>query len=434
MRSSFVALSRTLRSTNMAGSILPCSLASVSFPSTSSVSAVPEITDEETLKNLRTAAAALRNNELVAFPTETVYGLGGNALAGSSAIKKIYTTKGRPSDNPLIVHISSTSQLNSLVDPALKATLPISYPILMDKFWPGPLTLLFPTLPGELVSENVTCGLRTVAVRMPAHPVARALIALADLPIAAPSANTSGRPSPTTAKHVERDLNGKPDLTCILDGGNCDVGLESTVVSALGQKSSVKGKEKEVLQVLRLGGVSPEELQTCLVRAGLAEEVELQVATHPPSHTSTNGEDSRSDKSHVNGNGIIPSTPGMKYKHYSPDAKVILVRITSDATDPQLSKALSSFSHSKIGLLHLESTGLHAAVQAISKEVIPISLGSPRDFVSHAQRLFSGLRALDEADVDVILVECMEEEELGRTVMERLRKSAGNVEPVDVRI
>ncbi|KAK9897105.1 translation factor, partial [Cystobasidium minutum MCA 4210] len=368
---------------------------------------------------LKKAAEYLKQGRLVAFPTETVYGLGGSAMANSDAIPKIFATKGRPSDNPLIVHIASRSQLDSLVDPSYKNRLPRCYTTLMDKFWPGPLTLLFPTIPGQQVSEKVTCGLRTVGIRMPAHPVARALLAISNIPLAAPSANTSGRPSTTKASHVAFDLEGKDEPACILDGGECSVGVESTVVTALSDGTDTSGKE--TLRVLRLGGVSPENLQCCIDEAGLSEQVSVQMEAYTPSTLLPD----KAMNVHIAKDTFIPSTPGMKYKHYSPDAKVILVQRSENPSAVSLSKVLSPLKGKKVGILHLENSPLLSALKAQDLGCLSISMGTEGQYEEQAARLFSGLRSMDEQHVDVILVEAVKEEGLGRTVMERLRKSAG---------
>lgn len=404
---------------------LACDLSSISFDA---ATGLPTVTDAATLRNIETAARHLQKDELVAFPTETVYGLGGSALASSKAVSKIYKAKGRPSDNPLIVHIAHERQLETLIDPSYRDNMPRSYPALMQRFWPGPLTLLFPTLPGKSVSQQVTCGLTTVGIRIPAHPVARALLALSGLPVSAPSANTSGRPSPTTARHVAADLLGKEYLACILDGGDCTVGLESTVVTALQKPEGAhSGKGKETLKVLRLGGVAPEQLQQCIQEAGLADQVFVEFAEHAVGQQNGTAASRLQD--------FIPSTPGMKYKHYSPDAKVVLLQPSSTLGSIALADLLRQYSAQRVGLLHLEGSALQAA--AILQKLPlakSVSLGEPLDYASQARRLFGGLRELDEAGVDVILVEAVKEEKLGRTVMERLRKSAGGAEPIEVRL
>lgn len=398
--------------TTMASKILPCDTRAIHFPA---LDAAPQVSDPTTLRNLQTAAQALRSGSLVAFPTETVYGLGGSAVPSSDAIPKIYKAKGRPSDNPLIVHIAATSQLPSLIDPEYSDHLPQCYSALMERFWPGPLTILFPTIPSKLVSERATCGLTTVGIRMPAHPVARALLAFADVPVAAPSANKSGRPSPTQASHVDQDLRMEADLAYILDGGSCNVGLESTVVSALPGKGAADGGEKEILRVLRLGGISPEDIQTCLDEANLSQSVTLEYDS----------------KATAVDKDFRPSTPGMKYKHYSPNAKVILLQPCSSSDSPDIVTFLKDLRGKKVGLLYIEPSALHQSVASAVISLQSRSLGP--DHETQAQRLFQGLRSLDAENVDVILVECVEEEGLGRTVMERLRKAAGGSDSIAVR-
>src|SRR5690606_22423426 len=227
--------------------------------------------DREMIKQ---AAALLRQGKVVAFPTETVYGLGADARS-DEAVSRIFQAKGRPSDNPLIVHIAELSQLEELVE-----SVPPEARLLMDRLWPGPLTLVLPAKEGA-VSSKVTAGLSTVAVRMPDHPVALELIRASGCPLAAPSANRSGRPSPTTARHVMDDLQGLADG--VLDGGATGVGLESTVVET----------EERRMVVLRPGGISVEELRSFGVN------VELDRALSVPTEAA-------------------PRSPGMKYTHYAP--------------------------------------------------------------------------------------------------------------------
>ena len=236
------------------------------------------INDEE----LKEAAQILRDGGLVAFPTETVYGLGGNAL-DEKAAGKIYAAKGRPSDNPLIAHVSCAAEVTPLVK-----YIPEAGKKLMDAFWPGPLTIIFPK--SDIVPYGTTGGLDTVAVRMPVDPVANRLIALAGVPVAAPSANTSGRPSPTTADHVWQDLNGKIEM--IIDGGPVGIGVESTIVDVSG----------DVPAVLRPGAITMEMLKDVL------GEVTIDPAILGPM-----------------AEGVRPKAPGMKYKHYAPKADLTLV-------------------------------------------------------------------------------------------------------------
>ena len=233
-------------------------------------------------KQLDQAAEVLRSGGLVAFPTETVYGLGANAL-DEEAVKSIYRAKGRPSDNPLIVHIADTAAVKDLTD-----SIPGTAQALMDAFWPGPLTLVMPR--SSLVPDIVTAGLDTVAVRMPSHPIASALIKKAGVPVAAPSANSSGRPSPTLARHVIEDMMGKIDV--IIDGGNAEVGVESTVLDIT----------VDPPVILRPGGVTLEQLRHVLGNV---------ISDQTPGISDMAG---------------TPKSPGMKYRHYSPKATMLLIQ------------------------------------------------------------------------------------------------------------
>ncbi|CDW97903.1 hypothetical protein, partial [Sporisorium scitamineum] len=276
----------------------------------------PVISSPITRNSLNVAAAHLQAGQLVSFPSETVYGLGANALSQSAA-SKIYAAKKRPADNPLIVHVSDLEMLDTLLPETYK--MGQAYQELIKTFWPGALTLLFPVdMDKPAVPRVVTCGHPSVAVRMPSHPIARALIATSRLPMAGPSANASGRPSPTTAAHVMRDLGGQLDaeadshgsdnepkgrLKYILDGGACQVGVESTVVDGITAQDEIR--------VLRPGGVTVEQIASLLDKAGLSQKVRLRVY----------GKDmERSAEQESN-----PTTPGMKYRHYSPTARVVML-------------------------------------------------------------------------------------------------------------
>ena len=239
--------------------------------------------NESDLRMLDEIGSILRNGGIVGIPTETVYGLAANAFDGS-AVAKIFKAKGRPQDNPLIVHISEISQLDTVV-----SSVPSGAYELAEKFWPGPLSIIMPK--GDRIPDEVSCGLKTVAVRMPSHTAARAIISAAGVPLAAPSANLSGSPSPTTAQHVIDDMWGRADA--IVDGGMCDVGVESTVVSLVGDKP----------RLLRPGGISLEQL------VGVLGEVEVDRAVLAELEP-----------------GQQAASPGMKYKHYSPKARVIIVK------------------------------------------------------------------------------------------------------------
>lgn len=374
------------RSRTMKTAIVRLKSASINFDRSPSAR-LPEISDPDTLAALTDAARILTSsNQPVAFPTETVYGLGASALS-TDAVKSIYAAKNRPADNPLIVHVSSLDQLKRRV--LQGAEIPDIYTLLIDKFWPGPLTILLPLTADSQISPACTVGQPTVAVRMPDHPVARSLIALSDLPLAAPSANASTRPSPTQADHVFHDLQGRIPL--ILDGGSCDVGVESTVVDGLSDPP----------MLLRPGGVSLEQIREFggprwkNVLVGRAE--------------------AQTDE--------IVRTPGMKYKHYSPTGKVVLFNPVSEKS---VAEAVAQYvrendlSSKKIGIL---SSLTISPDSADFPELSRIqTLGSTPALVS--RNLFAGLRDMDIAEIDVILVEGIPEVDEGLAVMNRLRKAA----------
>lgn len=315
--------------------------------------------------SIRRAAALLRAGELVAFPTETVYGLGADAL-NAEASARIFAAKGRPADNPLIAHIAGESGLAGLIalEPCACARA------LMRAFWPGPMTLIFPKSPR--VPREVTAGLDTVAVRMPSHPVARALISAAQTPIAAPSANRSGRPSPTTAAHVLEDMEGRIPL--ILDGGPCEVGLESTVVDVTGARP----------RILRPGGVTLEMLE------GVVGDVDVDEGVL---HQLQAGSQARS--------------PGMKYKHYAPKGEVTIV------TGPRAAQ--------EIARLYDAADG-RAAILAFSQA----DYGARRVYrLKNAPgELFAALRQLDEDGMETIYAEDVPTTGVGLAVMNRLMRAA----------
>ncbi|ADU32318.1 L-threonylcarbamoyladenylate synthase [Evansella cellulosilytica] len=320
---------------------------------------------------IQCAATQLASNEVVAFPTETVYGLGGNALS-DQAIERIFKAKGRPSDNPLIVHISNKKQLQHYVK-----HIPNSARKLIDAFWPGPLTIVLEH--NKKLSTRVTAQLSTVAVRMPDHPVALALIEAANVPLAAPSANTSGKPSPTTADHVRKDLAGK--ISTIIDGGTTGVGVESTVVDCT----------SETVMLLRPGGISKEALEE------IVGVVEVDPALVAADHT--------------------PKSPGMKYTHYAPDAPLQLIDGSTDFFRKIVEDAINN--GKKVGVLVTEENkGLTRANQ----EVI---LGKRSDLSTVAQTLYSSLRSFDKNVVDIIFTEVFPETGLGSAIMNRLKKAAG---------
>jgi len=319
------------------------------------------------------AADLLKNNELVAFPTETVYGLGGNA-ENDEASEKIFAAKGRPNDNPLIIHIAEEQQLEDFVE-----QVPEKAKILMSAFWPGPLTLIFNRKEGKL-SNNATAGLSTVAVRMPGHPVALALIKAAGLPIAAPSANRSGKPSPTTAEHVMNDLNGR--IAGIVDGGPTGVGVESTVLDCTG----------EVPIILRPGGVTKEQLEE------VVGQVKVDVGL--------------TDQSQA------PISPGMKYRHYAPDAPLHLVdgprAFIQQLVDDKRKEGL------KVGVLTTEEN-----VNFYQADYI-IACGRRSELPTVAASLYDTLRKFNNTQADIIYSEMFPAEGVGHAIMNRLMKAAGH--------
>jgi L-threonylcarbamoyladenylate synthase len=319
------------------------------------------------------AAQLLVENEVVAFPTETVYGLGGNADS-DEAVMKIFAAKGRPSDNPLIIHVADKQQIERFVE-----DIPDNASLLMNAFWPGPLTIILKKRAGVL-SEKATAGLSTIAVRMPDHPVALAVIKKCGLPIAAPSANTSGKPSPTSAKHVVDDLSGK--IAGILDGGPTGVGLESTVIDCT-----------EIIPViLRPGGITMEQLVSVvgdvIVDPSLANE-ELK-----------------------------PKSPGMKYRHYAPDAPLHIVDGSRDYIQDLV--------------FHSQQEGLRVGVLTTEEhkpdyqaEVV-LACGKREQLETVASSLYETLRAFNEEKIDIIYSEIFPDVGVGQAIMNRLLKAAGN--------
>ncbi len=328
-------------------------------------------------KSLDLASSLLHDGKLVAFPTETVYGLGADAM-NRDAVLSIFSAKGRPADNPLIVHIYDRSQLKEL------CTIPEQAVSLMDAFWPGPLTLLFEKLPA--VPDEVTAGLPTVAVRMPSHPVAAALLRSCRLPVAAPSANSSGRPSPTKASHVLEDMQGKIPL--ILDGGSCDVGLESTVLDILHGTPTI----------LRPGGVTKEMLEQVL-----HTEVAVAGSVLRPL---------RPDETAL--------SPGMRYKHYAPKASVVLV----EGKEPSVLSALRELYRKEA------AAGKKTCVLCFTEHLNQLQDCSPHDIGSAAHmeeiagRLFDMLRTLDLEGMECVFSEVVPPEGVGLAVMNRLGRAA----------
>ncbi|MBQ8313959.1 MAG: threonylcarbamoyl-AMP synthase [Clostridia bacterium] len=325
---------------------------------------------------LSAAAELLASGQLVAFPTETVYGLGANAL-NKDAVLSIFAAKDRPADNPLIVHIWHRDQLKNICQVSPLAEK------LMDAFWPGPLTLLMPRK--ESIPLEVTAGLPTVAVRMPSHPVAAELMRVCNLPIAAPSANRSGKPSPTTAQHVFTDMDGRIPL--IIDGDSCDVGLESTVLD-INQPTPC---------ILRPGGVTQAMLESVIGPVTVAGSVLRPLQK-----------------------GEKALSPGMMYKHYSPDGQVSLV----EGNEADVVAALRELHR------QAEANGHRACVMCFSEHVAALADCHPHDLGSQhcpeevARRLFETLRRLDDEHMDAIFSEVVPPEGVGLAVMNRLGRAA----------
>ena len=318
------------------------------------------------------AAAVLASGGLVAFPTETVYGLGADAL-DAQAVARVFEAKGRPTDNPIIVHVASPGDLDTLV-----TQVGATAQALIARFWPGPLTLVLPAAP--VIPEVTRGGLPTVAVRMPAHPVALALIAAARRPIAAPSANRSGRPSPTTAQHVLADLGERIDF--ILDAGPTPVGVESTVLDVTG--------EPPVL--LRPGGVSLEALQAAVGAVALPTP----------------------------GEAALARSPGTRHRHYAPRARVALVEPSADSAREVAATVRRLWDRGlRVGVM-VTAEG-EAEVPAGAVVRVMGSRAAPEVI---AANLFALLRELDEAGLDAIVVEGVAERGVGRAVMDRLRRAA----------
>jgi L-threonylcarbamoyladenylate synthase len=319
------------------------------------------------------AAALLRENEVVAFPTETVYGLGGNA-ENDEAVAKIFEAKGRPSDNPLIIHIAHSDQLAGFVE-----SVPEKATQLMDAFWPGPLTIIFQKKQGAL-SALASAGLETVAVRIPDHPLALALLEECQLPIAAPSANRSGKPSPTTGQHVLEDLDGK--VSGILDGGATGVGVESTVIDCT----------EEVPVIFRPGGVTREQIEA--VVGPVAMDAALTDLTS------------------------APKSPGMKYQHYAPNAPLFLVNGSREFLAGLVAEKQAE--GLRVGVLTTEEQ-----VGAYAADVV-LACGSREQLETVAGALYHTLRAFNDAAVDIIFSEMFPNEGVGQAIMNRLEKAAGH--------
>ncbi len=323
-------------------------------------------------EDIALAAQLLRSGELVGIPTETVYGLAANGF-DEDAVRRIFEAKGRPQDNPLILHISEAKEMERIC-----RDIPAAAWLLAEKFWPGPLTMVLPVR--DCVPKRTTAGLDTVAVRCPKTAATRQLIRLAGIPIAAPSANRSGKPSTTTAEHVLHDMDGR--ISAILDGGPCEIGVESTIVDLTGQHP----------RLLRPGGVTPEELKELLGELEVDRAVLGQIE-----------------------HDAVVRAPGMKYKHYAPAAQVIIVSGSSQAAAYYIRQ---NFRPNDATLCFAEELPLYEGCN-------PTAYGRENDVESLSAGLFAALRKLDRADVATIYARCPEGGGVAYAVGNRLKKAAG---------
>ena len=322
------------------------------------------------------AADIINKGGVVVFPTETVYGIGADAL-NEEAVDKIFKAKGRPQDNPLIVHIADFDELYDLAE-----TVPESAKKLAEKYWPGPLTMIL--YKKNILSDKITANLDTAAIRLPVNKIALALIRESKKPIAAPSANTSGKPSPTEASHVIEDLMGKVDM--IIDGGSTDIGLESSVVDMTG----------EIPVILRPGGITQENIIDVL---GECE--------YDPAIIKSNEK-------------IVPKSPGQKYRHYSPRAKVILYKGDMEKVVRRINEDYEKFKAQgcKVGIMSTAQTEKHYMGK------LTILCGDRTKPLTISSNLFKDLRDFDHMRVDIILAEAVDEEGLGKAIMNRLGKAS----------
>ena len=334
--------------------------------------------DNIDMEQIKKQAEILKAGKTVIFPTETVYGLGANAL-DEDAVSKIYEAKGRPSDNPLIVHIGNKKQIYNLV-----CDVPEQAEIVMDKFWPGPITIILKKK--DIIPERTSGGLNTVAIRMPSNKIASALINEANLPIAAPSANISGRPSPTDVERCIEDLDGKIDY--ILGGERSDIGVESTIVDCTVNPP----------MVLRPGGITLEMLRTVDENIVIDEALKKKPSAD-----------------------LKPKAPGMKYRHYAPKAHLKIIRGKNEKTIEIIREMLENYieKNSEVAVLTTDEN-----LNRFDKGNI-ISLGSEKDLNQIAKNLFEALRKCDDLGVQYILCQGFEEKGVGVAIMNRLSKAAG---------
>lgn len=332
---------------------------------------------KDDIEYIREAGDIIKNSGIVAFPTETVYGLGADAL-NSEAVKKIFMAKGRPQDNPLIVHVSS-KDLSGLVN-----YIPKVAQDLINKFWPGPLTIILEKK--DIIPNETSAGLNTIGIRMPNNEIALKLIELSGRPIAAPSANISGRPSPTEVERCIEDLDGRVDY--ILGGDKSDIGVESTIVDCT----------VEPPLVLRPGGITLEMLREIDSRI----EIDKALMKKPS-------------------NDLKPKAPGMKYRHYAPNASLKIIRGKNEKTIEIISRMLENYidKNNKVAILTTDEN-----LNRFNKGEI-ISLGSEKNLSQIAQNLFEALRKCDDLGVQYILCQGFEEDGVGLAIMNRLNKAAG---------
>ncbi|MDK8275440.1 MAG: L-threonylcarbamoyladenylate synthase [Peptoniphilus duerdenii] len=343
------------------------------------ITKIIKIENEFEREKIKEVASALRDGKLVVFPTETVYGLGGNGL-NEDALKNIYIAKGRPSDNPLILHIADLDMLDTLV-----RDIPEDAKLLIDKFWPGPLTLIFNRK--SIVPDRATGGLDTVAIRMPSDKVAHAILKEAKVPVAAPSANLSGKPSPTSTAHVIEDLDGRVDY--IVDSTRSFVGIESTVVDMTVNPP----------MILRPGYITYEDLKSVI-----------------PDVCYDNTTIDKDDKS-------VPKSPGQKYRHYAPSANCYTYVGDVNLVRDKIKEEINKNKDKKICVIATDRV-----LKEIEEDVLKLSLGSGEDLLDASHNLFYNLRVADDNDVDIIFCEGFEQSGLGVGIMNRLTKaSSGNV-------
>jgi len=318
------------------------------------------------------AADIIKNGGLVAIPTETVYGLGANGL-DPEAVAKIFIAKGRPQDNPLILHVAESAQLDTLCH-----SIPESARLLAEKFWPGPMTMVLPAK--DIVPESTRAGLPTVAVRCPDHPVTRQIIRLAGVPVAAPSANLSGKPSTTSAAHVLHDHNGRIDA--VVDGGPSRVGVESTIIDL----------SEERPRLLRPGGITLEQLRSVLGEVDIDPAVLSQMAP-----------------------GQAPKAPGMKYRHYAPACPVVIVSGTSEQAAAYIR---ANYTPGDRVLCFREELSLYEGCD-------PLAYGSEAEPETLSAGLFDALRVLDDPGVHMVFARCPQGDGVAFAVRNRLNKAAG---------